>query len=209
MRTRRAGLVAGLALLAAACGVSEAVPQASGPSEDIAVHGDWTIDVYDPDGALDQHHVFSNALTTAGADTLAGILGDVIYPGTWAIEMFSQGEQPCVSSTGDPTACTIYQPYPWLVAGGEDSGRSLNLEVVVDGGQLVLSGSHVASADGEITDVTTRVLTCDQPLDAADCSNTLFGSAVFTWKELNGEDVVQVSEGQSIQVEVVISFTSG
>jgi hypothetical protein len=212
MRTRRVAFVAGLALLAAACGASEPVPDASGPNEGIAVHGDWTIAIYDPDGGLDRHHEFSNAFVPSGAALLAGILGDEAYPGTWLVEMHGQDEQPCVSSTGEPSACAILQPTPLLeqALGEGDSSRSLNLEVDVDVDQLILSGSHVASADGQISEVWTLVQTCDVPLGAVECTETQPTlMTMFTRRALTGEDVVEVSAGQSIQVEVVISFTSG
>lgn len=207
MRVRLLGLVAVLGLVLASCG--GATSEASGPSEGIQVHGDWTIDIYNEDGSLDRHVEFSNALTNGGGVFLAELLGDMTYAGTWGVEMYSaDGSQPCVSSDGQPTSCWTYQPFS-LLTPLEGSDLSLDLQVAVQDNQLTLSGSHDASADGQIDQVETHLYTCDQPLDAVACSEALTDTVNFTHKSLDPGDIAQVSQGQLIEVQVVLSFTSG
>src|SRR5439155_9641455 len=45
------------------------------PGDGIKVHGHWTIDVRNPDGALASHNEFENALEPGGASALSGLLG--------------------------------------------------------------------------------------------------------------------------------------
>ena len=101
MRTRRIGMVAGLALLAAACAAPEAVPEASGPSEGIAVHGDWTIEVIDENGELAQRREFPNAFVAPGALVII-LSGWGVASGEWAIAFrqvpeVGQDDGPCPS----------------------------------------------------------------------------------------------------------------
>lgn len=192
MRTRRVGFVAGLALLAAACGASEAVPEASGPIEGIAVHGDWTIEVYDADGTLDERVEFENALQPSGAESLVQLLaGTQVLPPdpSWLILLLGD----C-----DP-ACQFGQS----IEDGFDGGE-LSVGVVGGGSEpsaLVITGSRESAQAGTVESVSTSVRLCDPD----DCNQP--GSRRFTTKLLEPEDQVGIVEGQTVQVEVMISFT--
>ena len=86
MRVRAVGVVALMALVLASCG--GATPEAAGPSEGIQVHGDWTIDIYNPDGTLDEHVEISNALGPNGDAQLINHLAcGVTTGGLWEIEL--------------------------------------------------------------------------------------------------------------------------
>ena len=95
MRTKRrntASAVAAVALLALVLGSQPAAragsdsPQPSGPSEGIKVHGDWTIEIRNPDGTVASRHVFKNALVPGGGDTaLARLLGRTLAPFHWRV----------------------------------------------------------------------------------------------------------------------------
>lgn len=195
MRTRPIGLVAGLALLAAACGVSDAAPEASGPSEGIAVHGDWTIALYDPDGTLDDRVTFTNALHPDGALNLIGLLtGDSGAVAYWAIGLGSD-TGPC-----DP-AC-------WI------DPIEATQEALADGRVVRVSGSTVVDSDGQIERVETGFGICAR-VEPSVCRANLEGGIVgtdqfrsMTEKDL-GPDFPQVSAGQTVDVTVDISFTSG
>ncbi len=71
--------MAALMALVLASGVSVA-SEAASPSEGIGVHGAWTIEVYNPDGSLDERVQFHNEFVGAGvladllslADTMTG-----------------------------------------------------------------------------------------------------------------------------------------
>ena len=74
---------------AGSLGVKTSV-SASDASEGIQVHGQWPIDVREPNGALVSHHEFSNALTTgtSGGDLLlAQLLSGDLVPGLWTVEI--------------------------------------------------------------------------------------------------------------------------
>jgi hypothetical protein len=166
------------------------VPQiAAAQSEGIKVHGRWTIDVREADGALVQHHEFENALTGNGQWVLASWLSRSRVIGRWEVQfvkpLFNNG---FVSPCG-PFACTMAEPS--LVM----SGVSLNSSnTAINAIQLV--GSVTATQDGTIGDVRTMVGACiDDPM----CSN-----AEFTIKLL--PTPIVVASGQIVQVKVILSF---
>ena len=177
MRLRLIGPLAVLALLAVGCG--GAVPEASGPGEGIQVHGDWTLDIYNEDGSLDQHVEFSNALLPGGASTIASIVSGNASIGSWAIRL--QG--PGFSVLSDVLAATYTVP----------------------DGFFTLSGSVVVDQDSQINHVETRSGKCNPSVAPADC-NLPVTSTPFTAKTISPVDV---TAGQTVQVEVEISFTSG
>ena len=195
MSTRRIGLVAAMALLAAACAAPEAVPEASGPSEGIAVHGDWTIAIYDADGTLDETVTFSNALHPEGAANITGVLsgefGGVSY---WAIGLGSAAG-PC------DTVCWIDPVQATSEATATDRVVRVN-------------GSTVVDADGQLERVETALGICgrtEYPLCLENADEGIVGTGSFrsmTEKDL-GPDFPQVSAGQTVDVTVDISFTSG
>ena len=62
-----------------------------GPSEGIKVHGDWVIEVRQPDGTLVQRREFENKLLPMGAEMIAKILAREFTVDVWAI-YFSPGQ---------------------------------------------------------------------------------------------------------------------
>jgi hypothetical protein len=197
MRTRRIGMVAALALLAAACATPDVVPEASGPSEGIAVHGDWTIDVLNADGSLDRRAEFSNALQVGGAEGIVRLLaGERSSGGNFTIALGDfLGEGPCPSDSDN--LCLIE------VVGS----------VVEDGGlpdTLRLSGSTVVEEDSGIFRVITSFQTCGSGTSPSECAALGYATDVsgLTIKHLAPEEEVPVFAGQIVQVQVDISFTS-
>ncbi|MGA7096410.1 MAG: hypothetical protein WB245_02455 [Acidimicrobiia bacterium] len=194
MRLRSLGLLAVIALVVASCGGAQ--PEASAPSEGIVVHGDWTIDIYNPDGSLDQHTEFSNALGPNGGNSLAGFLVGQATPGMWLVRLYG-------SDTNGP--CKTYEPSFGTCALTASAVNNSD-------GSLTVTASGTAENDGEIATVDTKIATCGNNVTPADCPaayDPLFddtGSSL-TEKDLTAPETV--SAGQSIQVEVVISFTSG
>ena len=63
----------------------EAAAQPGAASEGIKVHGDWTIEVRNPDGSLASRHRFQNALTTNGAANLTGLLASQKVACAWGV----------------------------------------------------------------------------------------------------------------------------
>lgn len=215
MRVRAVGVLALMALVLASCG--GATPEAAGPTEGIQVHGDWTIDVYNPDGSLDEHHEFSNALTDGG-QALAAILTRQWNTGVWRVALLKPNnaafDWPCVNTIGNPGNCVINEDGP------DSSDVSTNLvvspaESVAGSGindAVLLSGSIAASNDGDIGIVTTDLRVCaDGQAPSSSCAgNTYsFTEKVFVDAATGAIDPIPVSSGQVIAVEVLISFTSG
>lgn len=202
MRLRSIGLLSVLALVFASCG--GAVPEASGPSEGIQVHGDWTIDVYDEDGTLDQHVEFSNALTSGGS-VMATLLGGSPVHGEanepfvegWGIAVGAvDGSSPCDSDLSSlfeivTVGCLIHL-----------TSSEGNLEVTVNGDVLTLEGTVEATQPG-IIDFAESVIGLREEIST--------GGGVNTSYSFSGTSVAPqtVDTGQVIQVIIDFSFTSG
>jgi hypothetical protein len=194
-RNCRRALVA-IAIAAALVGDGGAVnAQSGGPKEGIKVHGDWVIDVRNPDGTLVAHYEFQNALANhLGASTfLNGVLARTKQVGKWAVVLSD----------------TAGQPVNWLVEPGV-GGFGAASEVLsaaapttgVNAGKLVLSGSVAASRNAQIVFVQTEQGDCPPPGTPGACTVNAFA---FSQKDLPSP--ITVVEGQIIQVTVVFSFS--
>lgn len=188
MTTRILALLAVLALAVAACATD--TETAGGPTEGIAVHGDWTIDIYDPDGTLVERTEFSNALDSfGGPQTLTRLLAGTRVAGNWNIQYLGdcdpscsigQNIDPVVSILGDGTTVPYY---------------------------LELTGSTDALDAGTIERVSTSLSTCDEITSPVNCGGA--GGARFTSTDLALADQVDIAVGQTVQITVEISFTTG
>ncbi len=192
-----------LALLATACaGATEA---GAPPSEGIAVHGDWIIETFNPDGSLDQRVEFSNDLSPAGPDLLASLLSRQLSMGTWTVlvSSFAHPENLC-----EPLqTCRIVEADDW----DADNAHSADLELSRDGDVLVLEGSFEAIETSSISNVATRVRPCQPAVAPGDCNEPSLGPNGTSSKVLTGTTItpVDVTAGQTVAVRVEISFTSG
>jgi hypothetical protein len=192
VRLRSIGLFAVLVLVIASCGSGS--PEAGDSSDGIQVHGDWTIDIYNKDGSLDQHVEFSNALKDQGAhDLISALAGLRTFSGDWQILLEGLVNDPCPSD---------------LFPGCLFSGNPVGVEDV-DGDSLRdilhLGGVVTVEDDSEFDTVKTYTATCSNDTAPIDCSSS--GTWLFTGKTLN--PAIAVEAGQLVQVEVEISFTSG
>lgn len=206
MRVKLVGVVALMALVVASCAAG--TPEAAGPSEGIQVHGDWTIDVYNEDGTLDEHVEFSNALTAGGADAINRVLGRSESAGEWQVTI-DGGAGPCTSAGGIAVACrateVLEHPtfmFPTLVL---DTSAA---------GVLTMAGSVTIQNDSTISGVSTRFATCRTTTDHVECLNSSLAPDAFSQKSASGDpsdDFVEtpVTAGQTVQVQVDFSFTSG
>ena len=104
-RRNKVSAAAVVAMLALVLGGSPAAraaaetPQGGAQTEGIKVHGQWTIDVLNPDGSLASHHEFRNALESFGGLRLAEMLARLKSPGVWNIGLRQGGpaRKPCPS----------------------------------------------------------------------------------------------------------------
>jgi hypothetical protein len=183
----------------------EAAPSGgtSGPVEGLRVHGHWTIEVRNPDGALVERRDFENALSIGVGDVhLVNVLARTRTAGTWTITA-NGSPQICEEPAGTPNICWLMEPSDPTPNVG-NVFKTLTTSVV--GGTLVLNGTATAQRDGQITAVSTRDNHCASSIAPASCTggNTA-GSAGITSTALGTP--VSVLTGQQVQVRVVISFS--
>lgn len=186
MRVRRIGVLAVIGVLVASCGGGSVESTAGPMSDGIGVRGAWTIDVYNPDGSLDDHIVFHNALLPSGEQTLVRTLSTQYLVDGWQVRLEFDGisaDSPCGAS-GNSVPCVVT---PTIGQPGD--------------GSLVLSGTTTAEIDGYISLVTTSAAVVDRSTNSG-------GFVDFTQKGVADENgaALRVDAGQSIQVEVVLSF---
>lgn len=201
VRARTLTFLTAVALaVALAMATTWAVAPPGGPTEGIGVHGHWTIDVHDADGALVASREFDNAFTGGDelADVMAGARSMTTINGVpdWAIRATTvPGEQPCLSSTGVAGHCVISQP------GSQHGGQSDDLTVSSSGATTTIQGSFSADVDGRISSVETllRYDTTASQFTHTNLDTT--GSTATT-----DDDQVFVTAGQFVTVTVDISF---
>ncbi|NND85654.1 MAG: hypothetical protein HKN46_10950 [Acidimicrobiia bacterium] len=194
MRRRVMVLLAVLSTLAAGCAASQdaaSVPQA------IGVQGAWTIDVVNPDGTVAEHVEFHNDLTFNGQSELADFLSGDRTPGRWMIRLSTSGiavPPPC------STTCNITEPDA-AVAGAESFDLAVDR---TNPQQITLRGSVDADQAGTIQRVDTFIGSCEPTVAPTSCLATSASNLdVFTRATVAD---VSVANGQSVQVEVVLSF---
>ena len=194
MRFRTVGLLAVIGLVVASCGGG--APKAAGPSEGIQVHGDWTIDIYNEDGSLDDHIEFSNQLSGDAQRRLVQTLTGAQTIGLWSIWFAELGSDLCPT---DPLGdCLITD----ATVSAEDLDGA-NWEDAIR-----LTGSSTVEADGTINFVATSVGFCP-PDTAPDSCVDQDSGFYFTSKNLDVVDQKDVVVGQVVGIQVDISFTSG
>lgn len=179
-----------------------AAASGDGSAEGIKVHGHWTIEVREPDGELVTRREFENALESTAPRTLAELLARVRSVGAWRVQIGTPvgGDPPCSSLSG-PTDC-------FLLETATPVGPHIfnTLSVTSSAGELILSGSAVASRGGQIRHVRTSNLVCDADTSPSDCAVPVSGRLV---QAITHADIppVDVLEGQSVLVTVRISFS--
>ena len=165
------------------------------------MHGDWTIDVFEPDGRLVQHHEFKNALLASGWIQLRLVLSRTVAQGEWGIDLHgsTSPQDPCLSG-GSPSICGIVESTSGL------SGSSVfkNLSISLITGGIRLSGTATAAKDGDIGRVETFAGNCAPSVAPASCVG-LTGSNVVTSTTLGAP--VAVTTGQQIVATVNITFS--
>ena len=181
--------------------------QGGGQHEGIAVHGHWTIDVLNRDGALVSHHEFENALN--GGDQILTEVLNGSTSGHWEIVLTGSGTSPCQGGTGGKysNGCRIIESSV-TSPGGTAEFKTLTVSPVATAGQyalntLVLTGTATALVAGKIDGVYTSMGVCPAATTHAGCN--IAGTAVPFTKASPAP--VSVAAGQTIRVTVTISFS--
>jgi hypothetical protein len=203
-----------------------AKPQAKGQNEGIHVHGHWTIVVRNPDGKLVTHREFENGLSTInGAGFLAALLGRVVTPGGWQVELMDSAQQNAIIIAEANSTISTYCPAT-LKSSSLDSGScssNLTLTGPQEGGQGITGGSLTLAGSGTVPQgfpaaigaVFTQNAICAPSASAQTCFTSVntIDYPQLTFRNLDsvGTDPapVPVTAGQTVSVTVVISFTSG
>jgi hypothetical protein len=186
-------LIVGITMIVSAMvGVPTLVAQAP---EGIKVHGDWTIDIRQPDGTLAAHHVFRNALVVNGASALARLLSRHQVPGGWQLFLTGHSPQPCsVACVITESTHTSLVPAPYLFK---------NLTVAYDDGSVRLAGVATARNDSAISRVESWLKLCDRDMSQGNCLGEL--GRIFSERIL--ATPIPVLTDQLIQVTVVFTFS--
>ena len=178
-------------------------------SEGIAVHGHWTIEVRNTDGALVQRREFENALTSAGRMYLTGTLSRSAGVPAWGILLHANlpDSGPC------DTVLDTFGADCVIVEASGSGGISLwpnatlfnTLTIsptALGSPTLTLKGTAIATTNGTIDEVSSLMCVSSPPsFDPTVCNN----SNQFTTKAL--ATPVSVSTGQQILVTVTIDFS--
>jgi len=187
--------------------VPSVAPTASAQNEGIKVHGDWVIEVRNPDGTLASRAEFQNALEWPGGVALARLLArDPVVPGRWQIRLTGYQADPCGVGNNSSRPCLISEPGSHPGAPSySDVDWSQNLVVTRTDGVVQLSGSIVKTPTGgrSITSVSTFVELCSGAGAGAVCT-----WSPFTRHSQNSPAIaLNLQPGQIIQVTVRISFS--
>lgn len=203
-----------------------AKPLGKGQNEGIHVHGHWTIEVRNPDGKLVTHREFENGLSTInGAGFLAALLGRVVTPGGWQVELMDSAQRNAIIVAEANSTISTYCP-DTLKSSSLDSGScSSNLTLTgpqesglgITGGSLTLAGSGTVPQGfpAALGVVFTQNAICAPSASAQTCFTSVnpIDYPQLTFRNLDGVGTdppsVPVTAGQTVSVTVVVSFTSG
>jgi hypothetical protein len=173
-----------------ASGVHAQQPQGTpGMQEGVTVHGDWVIEVRNPDGSLAHRRAFKNALV--GGPLVASLLARTYSAGGWSI--FLDGD--ACSPFNRDIACVI-----------RESDGQLAVSLAPGGSQVVLTGIVTASDPSAslVTAVKTSLAVCDPGVvPAANCP--AITTAPFSSVALPVP--VPITFGQMAAVTVTFSFS--
>lgn len=171
-----------LALTIAACGTDagETATADSGDAlgESVQVHGDWKIDVVDPDGTVADSIEFRNAFV--GQSVLAQVLAQESAIQFWQIELTFDG----AVCSGETTCASR-------------AGTELDGDALVLTREIAVSGASVVEAVGGVLKVADP--------DTGETLDEPFSTKSLATAD-GGPGEVPVEAGQIVQVEVTYTF---
>lgn len=200
----------------------------------IKVHGNWTIEVQDPDGKLVTHREFENSLqgdpnspfNGNGGGLLAGMLGRVLVPGTWVVVLSYSpsgigGDIVITESSATGSAYCSFLSLSLQGLNPLSCSNSLSLTPptvaaggMITGATLTLTGSGIVPQgyNTQINAVQTGLLACTASESPSACTSDANNAAIdlLTGRSLDGASgdpsPVPVTQGQTVSVTVVLSF---
>jgi len=198
-----------------------------GNREGIQVHGQWVIEVRDPDGKLVSRTEFENSLNTPQT-ILSNLLTGTATYGSWQVELGTSSDAGGPCGTSGLAVCLLGQSGSGAfnsassalncsAAGNCFTTLQVSLASATTGGplnEIQLTGQATANASGQIGYVETDVQTCTNP-EQAPPPSTISPSSCFTtftpYAELTSAtnfpgSPVTVNPNQTISVNVTISF---
>jgi hypothetical protein len=198
--------VAAAALLGLLCATPGAPLLAQAPAQEaIKVHGDWTIEVRQPDGTLASRREFKNGLY-GGASLLQQFLLRQLVPGGFEVFLGSSTSSPCRRGSGAIRACQLIEAGNPRLDGTDYPIFKTLTAAGGTGNSIVLSGTATALEAATITEVGTAIFACPANITVDVCATTPSGGdADFTRAVL--ATGIPVTAGQIIQVSVKLSFS--
>ncbi|MDP3716353.1 MAG: hypothetical protein Q8T13_01135 [Acidobacteriota bacterium] len=175
-----------------------AAQPASAQDEGIKVHGNWVIEVRNPDGTLASQTEFKNALSDQGSLLPRMLAREPLVLRRWQINLSNYMAGPCGANF-----CTISEPGPNPRG---TSPWSQNLTVARTGATVELAGSIELPpvSSSFVQQVWTYVETCSGSDAGATCNWSVFTRHGQT----SGPPIVEnLLPGQIIQVKVRITFS--
>lgn len=206
---KRAVVTAGI-LLAVLQPASRATLQAQGVGEGLKVHGHWTIEIHDANGALVSHHEFENALVTTTSSLM-------LTPGSKLLALLATGEYYAdwrvYLDAATPEDVDLNGEFH--TTGASPNGVfPMSIEILhpdTTGNALLLEGQGTAKRAGTIETVATvlGLNNWGHKLNVLIPATTFFGPFTFAHvMDDHGNNIaVPVLEGQVISVKVLISFS--
>ncbi len=182
------------------------------PSEGIQVHGQWRIEVRNPDGALVEKREFNNALQPNGERFLASLLGRQGSVGGYLVRLSGSPTSTgaFASSSGVRTQGGVISESSYSRPLASESYLFKNLVVSAPvpasadtGNKTVLTGYATANVDGNITNVSVEIEML-LPSDPPGSVYGGYGSYLFTRTAISP---VNLTSGQTVTVTVEFSFS--
>lgn len=198
-------LIAAILVVSALGVVSPSAQQREG----IKVHGDWMVEVRNPDGSLAQRHEFKNALVGGGPLVLSRLLTRSGSVGSWLAYLGGDQVDDICRSLDSRASCVSTEIG---VIHPNDADRIFpTLQVAYpptptgpDASKVQLSGSVTASFNGTIRRVGTNLSSCTPDTPPSQCS---VGAGAFAFTERILDAPIAVVAGQIVQFKVILSFS--
>ncbi len=180
------------------------------PEEGIQVHGDWTIEVRNPDGTVVERREFENAFNgISGSLAISQFLSRTRSVGAWDIVLSKTtglaADLPFLNSAGNSSfALLLESSYPYSEP---NAFETLTVSSPTSGGdayKLLLTGTAIAQRNGAINWVATRVVGLPGTVAPA---STYEGAGQYSFTATELSSPVSLVTGQQLLVTVKISFS--